>query len=310
MSAGDSPMVGLPTEFRSALEHLHRLFAGALHDAKFDSCHWAWHGIKRTKTAKKKIELLNEKFEQWREGGANAIREWLPEFVNLAMRNPEVIGDDPIHWARDSVWETVEAMFGIQRPLMANHSPSIRAVNDITIWWFAVASEGKPDVNVPPLRSWSAPRWLARDRRGTEELLEKYTEYLWLRVNRVIEDEIALAEIRRAGNRKGVEQKIEPLEAEVGGPKEKEPIFSASEDYRSIRYKGATYTLTRNQATITRMLHEAYLKGTPTLGKNALLAAIEAETSRVRDSFKVSPLWGTLIVQNRKPRGTYQLDLK
>lgn len=87
-------------------------------------------------------------------------------------------------------------------------------------------------------------------------------------------------------------------------------IFSASEDYRSIRYKGVPYTLTRNQSTMIRLLHEAYCKGTPALGKHVLLSAIEAETSRVRDSFKGSLLWGSLIIANRSPRGTYQLNLK
>src|SRR5713101_511302 len=60
MSAGDAPRVELPPEFRSALEKLHRLFAGALHDAKFNSCWAAWTDIRRTKSAKKKIELLNK----------------------------------------------------------------------------------------------------------------------------------------------------------------------------------------------------------------------------------------------------------
>ena len=88
------------------------------------------------------------------------------------------------------------------------------------------------------------------------------------------------------------------------------PIFSHSTDYCSIRYKGVPYALTRNQSTIIKLLHEAYLKGTPSLRKDALLSAIEAETSRVRDSFKGSPLWGTLIVANKKPRGTVKLDLE
>jgi hypothetical protein len=61
---------------------------------------------------------------------------------------------------------------------------------------------------------------------------------------------------------------------------------------------------------MVKLLHDAYQHGTPAVGKATLLAAIEAETSRVRDSFKNSPLWGTLVVSNTKPRGTYQLDLK
>jgi hypothetical protein len=96
----------------------------------------------------------------------------------------------------------------------------------------------------------------------------------------------------------------------AGAKKNRYPIFSASGDYCSITYNGVSHTLTRNQSTIIKLLHEAYLKGTPSLRKDALLAAIGAETSRVRDSFKGSQLWGTLIVSNDRPRGTYRLNLE
>jgi len=92
------------------------------------------------------------------------------------------------------------------------------------------------------------------------------------------------------------------------GKKEKR-IFIHSADYRSIKYNGIPYLLTKNQSTIIKRLHEAHLNGTPALGKDGLLSAIEAETSRVRDSFKGSPLWGILIVSNCRPRGTYRLNL-
>jgi hypothetical protein len=88
------------------------------------------------------------------------------------------------------------------------------------------------------------------------------------------------------------------------------PEFSAGSDYRTVRFRGEEHHLTQNQSVIIKMLHEAYLHGTRAVGKLTLLKAIEAETSRVRDSFKRSPLWGTLILSNRKPRGTYQLNLK
>ena len=82
----DAPRVELPPEFRSALERLHELFVGALGDARLNSCWSAWADIKRTKNAKKKIEIFNAKSWQWRERSAEAIREWLPKFVDLATR--------------------------------------------------------------------------------------------------------------------------------------------------------------------------------------------------------------------------------
>lgn len=85
-------------------------------------------------------------------------------------------------------------------------------------------------------------------------------------------------------------------------------IFAASPDYRTVRFQGNKYTLTDNQATIVKYLHEAFKNGTPAVGAHALLSAIEAETSKVRYSFKNSPLWGKLIVIGTR-RGTYKLNL-
>jgi hypothetical protein len=87
-------------------------------------------------------------------------------------------------------------------------------------------------------------------------------------------------------------------------------IFSHSDDYSSIKYKGVAHSLTRNQSTIIGLLHKAHLGGTPLLHKSTLLSAIQAETSRVRDSFKGSALWGKLIVPNGSPRSTYRLNLE
>ncbi len=96
----------------------------------------------------------------------------------------------------------------------------------------------------------------------------------------------------------------------IAAPAQEGAPFTPSDDYRSIRFKGTLHKVTGNQATIIKLLHEAHLKGTPAVGKQELLAAIGSETSRVQDSFKQSPLWGTLVVSNRKPRGTYQLNLE
>lgn len=121
-------------------------------------------------------------------------------------------------------------MCGIQKPLEGHPLAIGWVVNNITVWWFAVASEGSPKVNLSPLRPWRAPRWLARDRQEPNELLEKYTDYLLLRVNCAIIEAIDLAEVRRASNPKAEENKGEPAEAEAGATKKEEPIFSTSED--------------------------------------------------------------------------------
>jgi hypothetical protein len=258
-----APRVALPPELRSVLEKLQRLFAVTLHDAKFDSCHWAWHDIKRTKSAKKKKEIFNKKFERWREDSANAIRNWLPRFFDLATAYPEVI-DDPIYWAKDSVWGGVEGVCGIQRPQDGEPLPIDWVVNDTMVWWFAVASEFNPEVNLPPLRAWRAPRWLARDRRETDELLGKHTGYLWLRVNRVIEDEIALAEIGRASNRKVEEHKAEPLGAKhtayqgmsATAPSAKN-LWTDQRRPRDKTRRSTSVSLSEFEATVGKLMVEA-----------------------------------------------------
>ena len=66
----------------------------------------------------------------------------------------------------------------------------------------------------------------------------------------------------------------------------KELIFDHYADYRTIRFNGQTHALTRNQAKIIRILHEAFERGTPCVGKATLLAAVESETGRVKRLFQ------------------------
>jgi hypothetical protein len=83
--------------------------------------------------------------------------------------------------------------------------------------------------------------------------------------------------------------------------------FSPSDDYRSLRFKRTNYVTTRYQAIMIRVLHEAYIAGYPDVGATKLLSAVGNETSDVRNTFKNSPLWNTLVVGKRK--GTYRLNL-
>jgi hypothetical protein len=84
--------------------------------------------------------------------------------------------------------------------------------------------------------------------------------------------------------------------------------FTHSSDYRSINFNGQRYELTQKQATIIQILHKALAEGTPSIGKAQLLEETQAETARMPDLFKNSPLWKTLIVGGER-RGTYRLNL-
>jgi len=97
-------------------------------------------------------------------------------------------------------------------------------------------------------------------------------------------------------------------DAEAEGPTKRVAEFNHSDDYRSLSFEGKSHLLTHNQAIIVRILHEEYLQGLPEVSTTKLLRGIESETSRVRDSFKNSPLWGTLVKRGSK-KGFYRLSL-
>lgn len=84
--------------------------------------------------------------------------------------------------------------------------------------------------------------------------------------------------------------------------------FNHSEDYRSVAFHGGTYTLTSRQAQVVQLLHEAQQRG-QALSQDYILEKLETPASRLRDTFKESGLWGTLIVRGEK-RGMYRLNVK
>jgi hypothetical protein len=113
-----------------------------------------------------------------------------------------------------------------------------------------------------------------------------------------LEHEKKLAAIRSGKN---------PPEPPSASPQTSQ-AFQYSPDYRSITFQGTSYTLTSKQAQIVGILHRAFVRGTPAVGKAAILGEIEAETSRIHDFFRNSPLWKTLVIPGER-RGTYRLKL-
>lgn len=84
--------------------------------------------------------------------------------------------------------------------------------------------------------------------------------------------------------------------------------FQHAPDFRSIKFEGHSHTLTGKQAQVIEALHAAWLQGTPSLGTAHILEKLDTPASRLRDTFKRSDLWGTLIVRGKK-RGTVRLNL-
>jgi hypothetical protein len=82
--------------------------------------------------------------------------------------------------------------------------------------------------------------------------------------------------------------------------------FIHSDDYRSLWWNGAQFALSPGQAHVVQMLNEAGMNGTPDLGNAYILEQLERNNSRLRDTFKNSPLWNTLVISRKK--GTRRLS--
>ncbi len=75
-----------------------------------------------------------------------------------------------------------------------------------------------------------------------------------------------------------------------------------------MRLGDQEFFLNESQAHVLRILHHAAEQGTPDVGQQALLAEIESDANRLRDLFRDSPAWNTLIVP-AKTKGAFGLNL-
>jgi hypothetical protein len=88
-------------------------------------------------------------------------------------------------------------------------------------------------------------------------------------------------------------------------------IFTHTEGYRCICWRGRTYELTENQSAYVKKLHLACLAGTPDVHQSDLLKETAPTGGRrLRDSFKCAnrELLGKLIVRGTR-RGNFRLNL-
>ena len=99
----------------------------------------------------------------------------------------------------------------------------------------------------------------------------------------------------------GPARDMDPVEREL-------PPCQHSPDFRSVRWCGAEYYFTGNQAACVRELWKAKDKGTPDVGDAYLLETAEAaDKTTVKQIFRDHPAWGIMIVQG-KTKGTHRLD--
>lgn len=84
--------------------------------------------------------------------------------------------------------------------------------------------------------------------------------------------------------------------------------FKHSDDYSSIIFNGEEYTLTPLQAEAVKILHRNHMNGTPSLTHAYILEEIGYKGKSMKDIFKNSGLWNTLIIWPKKT-GVYRLNI-
>jgi hypothetical protein len=76
--------------------------------------------------------------------------------------------------------------------------------------------------------------------------------------------------------------------------------FRHGPDYRDCMWNGTHYTVTATQAACVKVLWEAWEHGTPEVGQQHILETAGSESSSLKDVFKGSTAWKTMIVSTRQ----------
>jgi hypothetical protein len=87
------------------------------------------------------------------------------------------------------------------------------------------------------------------------------------------------------------------------------PIETAhSTDFRSVRWFGIAYAFTANQARVVEALWQAWAQGTPDVGDETLLEAVDhdAPPRSLRDVFRDSPAWSVMVIPGAT-KGSHRL---
>lgn len=83
--------------------------------------------------------------------------------------------------------------------------------------------------------------------------------------------------------------------------------FRHSPDFRSVFHQGREISLTTQQAQVVELLHRAAENQTPELSQDYIMERLGLPGSRLRDTFRNSEAWGTLIVPG-KTKGAFRLS--
>ena len=197
----------------------------------------------------------------------------------------ECITDDDVAWELNSLVDAAKAV-------------------DLIVWY-------KDECNTAPYSSFIVSR------ENSHEVFVNREDYVHYYVN-VFEPSINEFLRGHCSSDKDEKKLIELWESKKedpfsfwGGPflfeARPDDFFKHSDDYTSISWQGEGYILTNRQAKVVKILHKEYLNGTPDVGENYILEQLGTPDSDLKDTFKKSPLWQTLIISKKK--GTYRLNI-
>jgi hypothetical protein len=94
-----------------------------------------------------------------------------------------------------------------------------------------------------------------------------------------------------------------------GDAREEEPELLAGEDYRSVKLRGRTYSLSAREAQIVEVLWDRARQGIPEVAQAMLLERIDSQATRVRDVFTNRQTYHEFIKPG-KTKGTIRLNLQ
>ncbi len=94
----------------------------------------------------------------------------------------------------------------------------------------------------------------------------------------------------------------------AGGTQVTRREFDHADDFRSVRWYGREYSFTQTQAPVVALLWKHFQKGTPDVGDETLLDAIDPNNppDRLRDVFRGCDAWNTMIISGNT-KGTRRL---
>jgi hypothetical protein len=85
--------------------------------------------------------------------------------------------------------------------------------------------------------------------------------------------------------------------------------FTHSDDYRTVKIRAETHTLTTHQAAMIQILHEAHENGNPDVSIVRILDRRGTPNSRWQDTWKSNQNARTALIQRGARKGTLRLNL-